>query len=77
VAREGSRVTITDGAIMFVCCLLSFVIGYALGLIRLGRHVDKRLDEIKQPMQAIEKASRELSNYYAKLDNEHTRHDEV
>jgi hypothetical protein len=43
-------VTLTDGAIMFVCCSLSFVAGYIIGAVRVTRFVNKRLEVILQIM---------------------------
>jgi hypothetical protein len=61
---------LTDGAIMFVGCVLSFAIGYTIGAIRVGTYVNKRLDEIKGGMLEIEKHSRELRQFYSKLEEE-------
>jgi proteasome assembly chaperone (PAC2) family protein len=59
--------TLADGAIMFGACVLSFIVGYIIGAFRIGHYVNKRLDEIKGDMQEIEKHSRELRQFYAKI----------
>jgi hypothetical protein len=66
--------TITDGAIMFGACVLSFVLGYAVGAFRIGRFVGKRLDEIKSSVQNVQQASRELRQIYSKLGEENEEH---
>jgi len=58
---------LADGAIMFIACVVSFALGYAIGAIRVTRYVNKRLADIIGIMQPIQKASRELSQYYSKL----------
>jgi hypothetical protein len=59
---------ITDGAIMFAACVISFALGYIIGVIRVGRYVNKRLDDIKGNMLQIEKHSRELQQYFSHLE---------
>jgi hypothetical protein len=60
--------TLTDGAIMFGACALSFALGYVIGAIRVGRYVNRRLAEIQTGMGEIEKTSRQLRQIYSKLD---------
>jgi hypothetical protein len=48
--------TLTDGAIMFIGCALSFTLGYIIGAVRVTRHVNKRLEVILQIMTKTEKA---------------------
>jgi hypothetical protein len=49
--------TLTDGAIMFIGCALSFTLGYIIGAVRVTRHVNKRLEVILQIMTKTEKAN--------------------
>jgi hypothetical protein len=60
--------TLTDGAIMFLGCVISFSIGYTLGAIRMGRYVNRRLEEIKNGMHQIEAQSRQIRQIYSKLE---------
>jgi hypothetical protein len=60
--------TVTDGAIMFIGCVLSFALGYTIGAIRVSRYVNKRLDDIKSNMLEIERHSRELRQFYSKVE---------
>jgi len=62
--------SVTDGGIMFVACVLSFALGYAIGAIRLGRYVNRRLDDIKTNVLNIEKHGEELRQYYSKLGDD-------
>jgi len=59
--------TITDGGIMFIGCVLSFLIGYVVGVIRISRYVNKQLDEIKVGVLRIEERSRELQQIYSAI----------
>jgi hypothetical protein len=49
---------ITDGAILFVACMLSFGLGYVIGAVRVTRFVSKELRhvgiEIEQQRQALQ-----------------------
>ena len=60
--------TLADGGILFAACALSFALGYAIGAIRVGRYVNRRLDEIRSNMQQIEKHSQELRQFYSKVE---------
>lgn len=64
---------ITDGAIMFIACLCSFAIGYTIGAIRVGRYVNRRLDQIKGDLLQIQERSQELRQIYSKLEGENTQ----
>jgi hypothetical protein len=59
--------SLADGALLFIACVLSFVIGYVVGVIRVGRYVNTRLDEIKGSVLEIRKAGEQLKQIYAKL----------
>ena len=61
---------VTDGLILFGACVLSFAIGYTIGAIRVGRYVNKRLDEIKGNVLNIEKHGEELRQFYSRLGGE-------
>jgi len=52
---------------MFVGCVLSFALGYAIGAFRVSRYVCKELDAIRGSMTQIEKHGQELRQFYSKL----------
>lgn len=60
--------TITDGGIMFVACVLSFAIGYVIGAVRVTRYVNKRLDSVLTSMAHVEEHSREVRQIYSRLN---------
>jgi hypothetical protein len=60
----------TDGLILFAACVVSFTLGYIIGVVRVCRFVSKRLTEVKESMVNIEKYSSELRQIYARLSNE-------
>jgi hypothetical protein len=67
--------TISDGMILFAFCCLSFALGYAIGAIRVGRYVNKRLTEITTGMEQVLENSKQLRQIYAKLEGEEPRDD--
>jgi len=69
VIRRQQTVNISDGAIMFVACVLSFTAGYIIGAVRVARHVTKKLDGMKESMEAITKHAGELRQIYANLSD--------
>jgi len=62
--------TITDGAIMFIGCALSFTLGYIIGAVRVNRYVNKRLEAILQLMQKTEKASTPVARSPQSIEDE-------
>jgi hypothetical protein len=38
--------TVNDGMILFVACVLSFALGYILGVVRLSRFVNRELTKV-------------------------------
>lgn len=60
--------TLTDGAIMFTACVLSFTIGYVIGAVRVSRFVTKQLNSLRTNVEEIQKHSRELHQFYSRLD---------
>jgi hypothetical protein len=56
--------TITDGAIMFGACVLSFGLGYAFGAFRVTRFVDKKLAQVNLN---LEHQARELQQFVTRL----------
>jgi proteasome assembly chaperone (PAC2) family protein len=70
--------TIADGGILFAACVLAFVLGYVIGVIRVSRFVTKQLTEVQVNMGNIEKYSHELRQIYARLEKEnHGRDNDV
>jgi hypothetical protein len=65
-----TTMNLTDGAIMFIGCVLSFTIGYAIGAVRVTRYVNSRLDEIRNNMHHIELHSQEIRHIYSHLGKE-------
>lgn len=61
--------SVSDGAFLLVIGVLSFALGYVLGVVRVSRYVNKRLTEIMAGMDQIQKHSREIRQIYAKLNN--------
>jgi hypothetical protein len=62
--------TLADGAIMFVACVLSFALGYAIGAFRVTRFVNKELHEINLAQEPYRKR---LEQLYAKLIEENDK----
>jgi outer membrane murein-binding lipoprotein Lpp len=61
---------LSDGAIMFIACVVSFVLGYIVGVVRVSRYVNARLDEIKTSVQTVQKQAAQLQQIYAKIGEE-------
>jgi hypothetical protein len=59
--------TITDGAIMFAACVLSFILGYFVGVFRVSRFVKKELFRIGTD---VEQQRKELRQFMSKLGEE-------
>jgi hypothetical protein len=59
--------TITDGAVMFGLCLVSFIIGYAVGAFRVTRFVARDLGAVKIE---LERHREGLEQFYSKLGEE-------
>jgi hypothetical protein len=59
--------TITDGAVMFGFCVVSFVIGYWIGAFRLSRFVGRELHKVHAQ---LERHREELQMFYSKLGEE-------
>jgi len=60
-----AKMTITDGAIMFGFCVLSFVIGYVIGAFRLSRFIGRELHKVHVE---LERHSQGLQQFYSKLE---------
>jgi hypothetical protein len=62
--------TLTDGAIMFGACCLSFILGYFVGVFRVSRFVRKELVRIGADM---EQQRKELQQFISKLGEEENK----
>lgn len=62
--------TIADGAILFLACIISFTIGYTIGAVRVTRFVSKHLDSINSSMHEITEHSRKLQQFYSRLEDD-------
>jgi hypothetical protein len=59
--------TLTDGAIMFGFCLVSFIIGFLLGSFRVARLFNREFGKVSVE---LEKHRRGLEQFYSKLSEE-------
>jgi hypothetical protein len=50
---------------MFIACVLSFAVGYAIGAFRVGRYVNKELRRVSVELEQHRKG---LEQFYSKLD---------
>jgi hypothetical protein len=57
--------TIADGAVLFGACVLSFVIGYLIGLFRVSRFVSTELHKVRVD---LERQRQELQQFYSKVE---------
>jgi hypothetical protein len=62
--------TITDGAIMFAACVLSFILGYFVGVFRVSRFVTKELVRIGADM---EQQRKQLQQFISRLGEEENK----
>jgi hypothetical protein len=65
VGTERLAMSIADGAILFVACMLSFAVGYSIGVFRVCRYVNRELTRIHL---TIEEHSRALQQFISRLD---------
>jgi hypothetical protein len=56
--------TITDGAIMFGACVLSFIVGYVVGAFRVARFVGRELTKVNVELARHREG---LEQFYSKL----------
>jgi hypothetical protein len=68
--RQTDTVTITDGMILFASCMLSFCIGYLVGVFRVSRFVTK---ELKRISGDIEQHRKELQQFISRLGDEEAK----
>jgi uncharacterized membrane-anchored protein YhcB (DUF1043 family) len=57
--------TITDGMILFAACVVSFVIGYSVGAIKVARFVNHKLTQIQNQLT---QHGEELQQFYSKVE---------